>query len=133
MSSFLEGLGFPRRVRNGAVYYELLKVPSTTHLATAIINSTQKYVYPQSQFSIDYIANSWKYGQELQFKSYSHKPPVLEARVDKDHAYYRLECGYLAVNLETAEKLEEIARIIRLVTGTTHRDVKPLEKVVDFI
>ena len=132
--------GYPHRTYNDCDYYELLAMPSTTHLASAIINDTQKYVYPESLFSIDLITHSWKYDKELQFKSYSKEAPTLERRVDKEHFYYRLECGYLPVDLTTANKLEEIADLIRFILGvsmprgnTTSKPRRAMEKVVDFI
>ena len=105
------------RVRNGAHYYELLKSSTTSGRTTAIINDSEKFVYPQSLFTVDLVTNSWKYGSELQFKSYSLKPPELHPRTDKQHRYYRLECGYLPATHETAESLRSVADQIDQVIG----------------
>ncbi len=105
------------RVRNGANYYELLKATTTSGRTTAIINDSEKLVYPQSLFTVDLVTNSYKYGSELQFKSYSLKPPELHPRTDKEHNYYRLECGYLPATHQTAENLREIADQIDQVIG----------------
>jgi len=105
------------RVRNGAHYYELLKAATTSGRTTAIINETEKLVYPQSLFTVDLVTNSYKYGSELQFKSYSFKPPELHPRTDKEHQYYRLECGYLPATHETAQNLRGIADQIDRVLG----------------
>jgi hypothetical protein len=95
--------------RNGANYYDLLVTPTTSHLTTATVNDKEKLVFPDSTFSIGLVTNSWKYEAELQFLSYSRKPPTLERRVDKEHTYYRLECGYLPGTHETAQQLRDIA------------------------
>ena len=106
-----------QRLRNGASYFELLRVPTTSGRTTAIINDKEKLVYPDSFFTCDLITNSYRYGSELQFKSYSMKAPELKPRVDKDHSYYRLECGYLPASHETAEQLRDIADQIDRVIG----------------
>ena len=59
------------------------------------IDLDKKLVYPETNFTIDAVTHSYKYGSELQFKSYTFKPPTLQHRVNKDHSVYRLECGYL--------------------------------------
>lgn len=114
--------GYPTRIRNGAVYHELLKADSTTHLASAVINDSFKYVFNDSTFTVDLVTNSYKYGSELQFKAYSRRPPVLKPRVEKDHAYYRLEAGYLPVNYGTVRWLENLAYSLR-----AYLDLKDLE------
>ena len=100
------------RSRNGANYYELLNVPCTWHVSTAILNESEKLVYPETNFTIDAVTHSYKYGSELQFKSYSFKPPTLQRRVDKDHNVYRLECGYMPLTHDTAEKLRNVADLV---------------------
>jgi len=52
------------------------------------------------------VTDSYKYGSEVQFVHFSRKAPELKARVDKEHGYYRLECGYLLGTQERAQKLE---------------------------
>ena len=42
---------------------------------------------------------------------------MLERRVDKDHEYYRLECGYLPGTHETAQKLRDVTDQIDWVIG----------------
>ena len=83
-------------------------------MSSATVSATQKYVFPESTFSIDLTVNSYEYGSELQFKSYSRTAPVLEARVDKAHNYYRVECGYLPVTYDTIRKIEALAYAMRL-------------------
>ena len=105
------------KIRNGAYYYDLLVTPTTSHLTTATVNDKEKLVFHDSNFSIGLVTESWKYGSELQFVAFSRKPPVLEKRVDKEHNYYRLECGYLPGTHETADKLREVADQIDLIIG----------------
>ena len=105
------------KVRNGACYYDLLVSSTTTHLTTATINDKEKLVFNDSTFAIGLVTNSYKYGSELQFIAYSRKAPELKARVDKEHGYYRLECGYLPGSHETAEKLRDCADMIDAITG----------------
>ena len=117
MATYLEPLsecGFPLRVRNGVSYWELVTCPNTRHVASAILDDVYKLTYPASTFTVDLVADSWKYGAELQFKSYSRQPPVKVRRTDKEHDYYRLECGYLPLTLATAEALEDAAAMVRL-------------------
>jgi hypothetical protein len=97
------------KIRNGACYYDLLVTPTTSHLTTATVNDKEKLVFHNSTFSIGLVTNSWKYGSEVQFTAFSREAPVLERRVDKDHAYYRLECGYMEASHETANKLRDVA------------------------
>jgi len=94
---------FNVRERNGAIYKELLRINNTSHLASAIVDDNVKLVYPNSIFTVDLVTNSYKYGSELQFKAYSTFPPIRKARVDKEHNYYRLECGYLPVTTKTRD------------------------------
>ena len=63
------------------------------------------------------MTNSYKYGSEVQFVAYSRRAPVLERRVDKDHEYYRLECGYLPASHETANLLRNVADQIDVIVG----------------
>jgi hypothetical protein len=105
------------KIRNGAKYYDLLVTPTTSHLTTATVNDKEKLVFPDSMFSIGLVTHSWKYGSELQFVAFSRKPPMLEKRVDKEHSYYRLECGYLPGTHETANKLREIANQLDAIIG----------------
>ena len=124
------------RSRNGANYYELLKTPCTWHVSTAIVDETQKLVYPDSTFTIDAVTHSYKYGSELQFKSYTFEPPTLEQRVDKDHNIYRLECGYLPLTHETAEKLRDVADSVDSIIGyikTTKQSRRKIEKLEDLL
>lgn len=110
----------PPRIRNGAQYYELLRTMTTSGRTTAIVDATMKLSYPESMFTVDLVTNSYKYGSEVQFKSYSVKPPTVEKRVDKEHSYYRLECGYLPATHQTAEKLREMADKIDAVIGYSY-------------
>ena len=105
------------RIRNGAGYYELLNTPTTSHLTTATINDKEKLEFQNSFFTVDLVTHSYKYGMELQFKSWTTTPPKVKPRVDKEHGYYRLECGYLPGSHETAEKLREIADQIDMIIG----------------
>jgi len=84
-------------------------------------------VYPQSSFTIDAVTHSYKYGNELQFKSYTFKPPTLEHRVDKDHTVYRLECGYLPLTHGTAEQLRRVADQIDLIIDFQDKKEKPFK------
>jgi hypothetical protein len=105
------------RIRGGADYFELLLAEPTQHVSTAIISRTEKLVYPDARFSIDLVLSSWKYGSELQFKAFSTEAPFKASRTDKEHRFYRLECGYLPGNHETAERLRRIADQIDELTG----------------
>ena len=94
----------------GAVYYELMRVLNTREVSSAIISDTQKYVYPHSYFSVDLVSKSWKYGSELQFKSFSYRMPTLEPRNDfQGKGVYRLEAGYLPVDRNTVRWLHFLA------------------------
>lgn len=97
------------KIRNGAAYYDLLNTPGTTHLSSCVFNETQKYVLPESTFSIQAVTHSWKYDKELQFVAWSRKPPRLERRAKDDSEYYRFEAGYMPLTHETAEKLRNVA------------------------
>jgi hypothetical protein len=97
------------KIRNGAYYYDLLVMPTTSHLTTATVNDKEKLVFYDSTFAVGLVTNSYKYGSELQFIAFSRKAPELKARVDKEHGYYRLECGYLPGTHETAEQLRNVA------------------------
>jgi hypothetical protein len=123
------------RLRNGAYFYELLLTDTTSHLTTATINDKEKLVFADSKFSINLITDSWKYGTELQFTAFSRKAPVLKHRTDKEHDYYRLECGYLPGDHETADKLREMADMIDAIVGyspvTFQVDPRPPLKVLD--
>jgi hypothetical protein len=105
------------KIRNGAFYYDLLVSDTTSHLVTATVNDKEKLVFHNSVFSIGLVTNSWKYGCELQFVAFSREAPKLEKRVDKEHSYFRLECGYLPGTHETAEKLRECADQIDVIIG----------------
>ena len=105
------------KIRNGAYYYDLLVQPTTSHLTTATVNDKEKLVFPDSTFAIGLVTDSYKYGSEVQFISYSRKAPELKRRVDKDHEYYRLECGYLPGTHETAQKLRDVADQIDAIVG----------------
>ena len=116
----METLAIPKaKMCNGVNYYDLLVSPTTSHLTTATINDKEKLVFNDSTFAIGLVTNSYKYGSEVQFISYSRRAPVLERRVDKDHEYYRLECGYLLGSHETAEKLRNVADQLDLIIGYT--------------
>jgi hypothetical protein len=95
--------------RNGALYYDLLNSNGTTHLSSCVFNESEKYVLPDSTFSIQAVTNSWKYGEELQFVSWSRKPPVLEKRAKDDSLYYRFEAGYMPLTHESADQLRRVA------------------------
>ena len=97
------------KIRNGAYYYDLLVTPTTSHLTTATINDKEKLVFHDSTFAVGLVTDSYKYGSEVQFIAYSRKAPELKARVDKEHGYYRLECGYLPGTHETADLLRNVA------------------------
>jgi hypothetical protein len=100
------------KIRNGARYYDLLVTPTTSHLTTATVNDREKLVFYDSLFSIGLVTDSYKYGSEVQFIAYSRKAPELKQRVDKEHGYYRLECGYLPATHETADELRNVANLI---------------------
>jgi hypothetical protein len=124
------------KIRNGAYYYDLLVSPTTSHLTTATVNDKEKLVFHDSIFAIGLVTDSYKYGSEVQFISYSRKAPELKRRVDKDHGYYRLECGYLEASHETAQSLRRAADIIDAVIGYSvrqnivYRESKP-SRIVD--
>ena len=105
------------KIRNGAYFYDLLVSPTTSHLTTATVSDREKLVFYDSMFSINLITNSFKYGSELQFTAFSREQPVLERRVNKEHGYYRLECGYLPASHETAENLRVVADQIDSIIG----------------
>ena len=105
------------KIRNDARYYDLLVTPTTSHLTTATVNDKEKLVFHDSLFSIGLVTESWKYGSELQFVSFSRKAPTLERRVDKEHEYFRVECGYLPGNHATAEVLRDVADKIDSIVG----------------
>lgn len=105
------------KIRNGARYYDLLVIPTTSHLTTATVNDREKLVFHDSLFSIGLVTESWKYGSEVQFVSFSRKAPTLERRVDKEHEYFRVECGYLPGTHETAELLRDVANKIDSIIG----------------
>ena len=132
-------LALQPKIRNGAFYYDLLVSPTTSHLTTATVNEKEKLVFYDSMFSIGLVTNSWKYGSELQFVSFSRKPPVLERRVDKEHGYYRLECGYLPGTHETAQKLRNVADQIDTIIRYDEPKVsypcksKQIEKLVEIL
>ncbi|MFA5365974.1 MAG: hypothetical protein WC325_12395, partial [Candidatus Bathyarchaeia archaeon] len=98
-----------QRIRNGAEYTDLLVVPTTSHLTTATVNDKEKLVFPDSNFAIQLVTNSYKYGEELQFVAWSRQAPVIASRCNQEHEYYRLECGYLPATHETADTLREVA------------------------
>jgi hypothetical protein len=53
--------------------------------------------------------------------------------VDKDHGYYRLECGYLPGTHQTAQELRECGDIIDSVIGYREPAVTYLFKSVEEI
>ena len=99
-------------MRNGAYYYDLLNSPGTTHRSSCVFNDREKFTLPDSTFSIQAVTHSWKYGSELQFVSWSRKPPVLEKRAKDDSAFYRFEAGYMPLSHETADLLRDVANQI---------------------
>ncbi len=108
------------KIRNGARYYDLLVTPTTSHLTTATVNDKEKLVFQDSKFAIGLVTDSWKYGSEVQFISFTRKAPQLKRRVDKDHEYYRVECGYLPATHETAEMLRGVADKIDAIMGFSY-------------
>jgi hypothetical protein len=108
------------KIRNGARYYDLLVTPTTSHLTTATVDDKQKLVFHDSKFAIGLVTDSWKYGSEVQFISFSRKAPKIKRRVDKDHEYYRVECGYLPATHETAELLRGVADKIDAILGYSY-------------
>jgi hypothetical protein len=104
-------------VRNGCRYYELFKSPTTSGRVTAIVNATQKLLYEDAFFTIDAITNSYKYGSELQIKAYSHTPPRLVPRTDKEHTVFRLDPCYLPLIHATAEQFRNVANSIDQTIG----------------
>lgn len=105
------------KIRNGARYYDLLVSPTTSHLTTATVNDKQKLVFHDSLFAIGLVMDSYKYGSEVQFISFSRRVPELKPRVDKEHGYYRVECGYLPASHETADQLRNVADQIDAIIG----------------
>ena len=102
-------LALQPKIRNGAYFFDLLNSPGTTHFSSCVFNDTQKYVLPNSTFSIQAVTNSWKYGEELQFVAWSRTPPVLSKRAKDDSLFYRFEAGYMLLSHSTAEQLREVA------------------------
>lgn len=100
------------KIRNSARYYDLLNTSGTTHLSSCVFNETHKYIMPESTFSIQAVTDSYKYGQELQFVSWSRERPILERRAKDDSRYYRFEAGYMPLTHETANKLRDVADMI---------------------
>jgi hypothetical protein len=117
------------KLRNGACYYDLLVTPTTSHLTTATVNDREKLVFYDSTFSIGLVTNSYKYGSELQFIAYSRRAPEFKARVDKEHGYYRLECGYLPGTHETADLLRHVANQIDAILDYSEPTVTVNRKV----
>jgi hypothetical protein len=128
------------KIRNGARYYDLLVSPTTSHLTTATVDNKEKLVFPDSTFAIGLVTDSYKYGSEVQFIAYTRKAPVLKARVDKEHGWYRLECGYLPGTHETAQRLRDCADMIDNVIGysepiityqsSSGREIKKLTEIL---
>jgi len=100
------------KIRHGAKYYDLLNSPGTTHLSSCIFNSTHKYTLADSTFSIQAVTDSYKYGSELQFVSWSRQPPILERRSKDNSGYYRFEAGYMPLTHESAQQLRDVADMI---------------------
>jgi len=100
------------KIRHGAKYYDLLNSPGTTHLSSCIFNRSYKYTLPDSTFSIQAVTDSYKYGCELQFVSWSRQPPILERRSKGDSVYYRFEAGYMPLTHESAQQLRAVADMI---------------------
>lgn len=121
------------KIRNGAKYYDLLVTPTTSHLTTATINDRDKLVFRDSQFSIGLVTDSWKYGAEVQFVAFTRKQPEVKRRVDKDHEYFRVECGYLVGSHDTAEMLRRVADKIDAILGygfDVHAEVRVPKRVL---
>jgi hypothetical protein len=109
--------------RNGALYYDLLNTPTTSHLCSCVFNDTQKYVLDDATFSIQAVTHSWKYGEELQFVSWSKNAPVIHKRAKDDSGYYRFECGYLPLTHETADMLRRVANQIDAILSYSEPSV----------
>jgi len=107
-----------KRVHNGATFYELMKVLNDRADANAIINDTEKLLYPHSYFTVDLVTDSYKYDKQLQFKSWSYRPPTVVRRNDTDGKTYRLECGFLPVNRNTVMWLKYLANKIETFLDT---------------
>jgi hypothetical protein len=107
----------PVKIRNGAYYYDLLNSTGTTHLSSCVYSDTKKYTLTESTFSIQAVTDSWKYGAELQFVSWSRKPPILERRSKDNSEYYRFEAGYMPLTHETAQQLRKVADNIDAIIG----------------
>ena len=56
-------LALQPKIRNGAYFFDLLNSPGTTHFSSCVFNDTQKYILPNSTFSIQAVTNSWKYSK----------------------------------------------------------------------
>ena len=109
---------FPEpRLRNGALYFDLLNSPGTTHLSSCVFSDTQKYTLPASTFSIQAVTGSWKYDRELQFVSWSREPPILERRAKDNSQFFRFEAGYMPLTHETSTQLREVANKIDAIIG----------------
>jgi len=98
-----------KRAHNGATFYELMKVLNDRADANAIINDTEKLLYPHSYFTVDLVTDSYKYDKQLQFKSWSYRPPTVVRRNDTGGKAYRLECGFLKVDRNTVRWLHFLA------------------------
>ena len=118
------------KIRYGAYYYDLLISPTTSHLTTATINEKEKLVFQDSTFAIGLVTNSYKYGSEVQFIAYSRKAPESKPRVDKEHGWYRLECGYLPGTHETAQKLRDVADQIDVILSYSEPTVTVNSRVI---
>jgi hypothetical protein len=103
------------KLHNGMKSYELFSCQTTSHLTTAILNETEKLVYPDATFVIDLITDSWKYGSELQFNCWSRKAPKVALRTKEDSAFYRCEIGYLPGTHATADLLRNVADQLDLI------------------
>jgi hypothetical protein len=116
--------------RNGALYYDLLNTSTTSHLCSCVFNDTQKYVLDNATFSIQAVTHSWKYGEELQFVSWSRTPPVIHKRAKDDSGYYRFEAGYLPLSHESADMLRNVANKIEAILSYCEPTVTVNRKVI---
>ena len=96
------------KIRNGAFYYDLLNMPTTSHLSSCVFSDTEKYVLPNATFSIQLVTNSWKYDKEVQFVAWSREKPKISKRSKDDSGYYRFEAGYLVASMKQQICLEKL-------------------------
>ncbi len=69
---------------------------------TAAINEEEKVELEGGVLAVDWLSDSYRYGNEVQIVYYTRKRPVIRRRVDGHNGYFRVE---LHLDPEEAAKL----------------------------